>query len=292
MADYDSLNQFLPRLQVYVRGADITRPATQPDGSVVWCALYKGILAIKITEKGNSQTMSLRFNGEWHNIVDNGDPKIGYIISPLLSEIKELSPFAEPVPKDGLIGCRSYKEIFDDLSEEILKLKKYSQAKELAKKLKWSHYMKMLTWLINGASKIDPKRTQGNKHTYGASHGHLYIQVIEEQGNPTILKWNDDNIVCQDPRLKEVADDVLKAFKARCRSMDEENERAFNNFIAAYLRASRDQQPPAKDQPVVNSQPAGERRIGERRISERRVGERRIIDLNNWTVIAENGNQL
>jgi hypothetical protein len=266
----------------------------QPDGSVLWHALYQGVLAIRITEKGNTQTMALRNDNAWHEIVDNGDPKIGYIISPLLSEMKQRAPFIEPNAKEGLIGCRTYREILDDLSEEYLKLRKYPkpEAREMAKRLNWTHYKGYLPELIKGVSKIDPVRTQGNKHTYGMSYEHLYIRIIEEKGRPAILKWNDDAIVCQDPRLKEVANEVLNAFKARCLSMSKENQDAFHNFISGYIQVSTAiSRAAANDQEAANTQPqpVGERRIGERRMGERRVGDRRVINLTNWQVISENG---
>jgi hypothetical protein len=292
MTDYDFLNIFLPRLQIYVKEAEITTPKIQPDGSVLWLAVYKAVLAIKILEKGSSQTMSLRYDNAWHDIVDNGDPKIGYIISPLLLEIKQLAPFIEPPQKGGLIGCRSYKEIFDDLSEEYLKLRKYSKAEanELAKKLNWSHYKGYLAELIKIASKIDPVRTEEGRHIYGVMYEHLYIKIIEEKGRPAILKWNDDIIECQDPRLKEMTDEALKAFKARCLPMSKENHNAFHNFIAGYVRVRG---PAVQNQEDTQSQPVSDRRVGgdrrtggDRRVGgDRRIGgDRRVVDLDNSVI--------
>jgi hypothetical protein len=279
MADYDFLNQFLPRLQIYVKEAEIPTPKIQSDGSILWLAAYKALIAVKILEKGSLQTMSMRYDNTWHDIVDNGDPKICYIISPLLSEIKRLAPFVEPAQKEGPVGCRSYKEIFDDLSEEYLKLRKYSkaEAEELAKKLSWSHYKGYLIELIKGASTIDPVRTEEGRHIYGVTYEHLYIKVIEEKGRPAIFKWNDDIIVCQDPRLQEMADEALRAFKARCLPMSKENYNAFHNFIAAYVRI-RGQT--AQSQPAANNQIADERRIGgdRRLVGDRRLGgDRRVV---------------
>jgi hypothetical protein len=264
MTDYDFLNQFLPRLQIFVKEAEIPTPKTQSDGSVLWLAAYKGVTAIKILEKGGSQTMTLRYDNEWHDIVDNGDPKIGYIISPLLLEIKQLAPFVEPPQKGGLVGCRSYREIFDDLSEEYLKLKKYSkpEALELAKKLNWSHYKGYLAELIRGTSKIDPVRTEEGRRIYGVTYKHLYIKIIEEKGRPPTLKWNDDTIICQDPRLREMADEAIKAFKAKCLLMSKENYSAFHNLLAAYVRIrGKVPRPNVKNQQVGNRRPVADRRV-------------------------------
>jgi hypothetical protein len=277
MTDYDFLNQFLPRLQIYIREAEILSPKIQPDESVLWLAVYKAVLAIKISEKGNLQTMSLRYDNAWHDIVDNGDPKIGYIISPLLSEMKQLAPFIEPPQKGVPIGGRNYKEIFNNLSEEYLKLQRYSkiEATELSKKLNWSHYKGYLADLIKGESKIDPVRSEEGKHIYGVMYEHLYIKLTEEKGRPTILKWNDDIIECQDPRLKEMADEALKAFKARCLPMSKENDNAFHNFIAGYVRVRG---PDAQNQPDADNKTADESSVS----SERRVGERRVINFNHY----------
>jgi len=256
MTEYqDFLIEFTPRLITYLRdpSTQIPQPKYQPDGSVLWVAvLLQPGLAITITEKKDgAKTISFRFDKEDHVFTDGDDPKMECIIAALLAEIKARAPFYEPPVKNdgGLIGCRTYKEIFDDLAEEYLKTTKLYQKnenKEEAKKRNWTHYKEWLFQIIKDSVKIDPVRTQENKHIYGITydgdtlekkHIQIYLQFIEEKGRPTILKWNDESIQCIDPRLKEVAETAIKAFRCRMK-LPQKYGITIQNFLSGYARFS------------------------------------------------------
>jgi len=256
MTEYqDFLIEFTPRLITYLRDpmTQIPQPKYQSDGSVLWVAiLLQPGLAIMITEKRDgSQTISFRYDKEDHVFTNSEDPKMECIIAALLSEIKARSPFYEPpVKNDGvLVGCRTYKEIFDDLTEEFLKTTKLyvkDESKEEAKKRNWTQYKERLFQIIKDSVKIDPVRKQENKFIYGITydgdtldkkHIQIYLQFTEEKGKPTIIKWNDELIHCADPRLKEVADTAIKAFRCRMK-LPEKFGFPIQNFLSGYARFS------------------------------------------------------
>jgi len=264
MTEYqDFLVEFTPRLLIYLRDptTQIPQPKYQSDGSVLWVAvLLQPGLAIMITEKKDgSRTITFRFDKEDHVFADSEDPKMECIIAALLAEIKTKSPFYEPPAKNngGLVGCRTYNEILEDLTEEYLKTTKLyakGENKEEAKKRNWTHYKERLFQIIRDSAKIDPVRIQENKRIYGVTydgetlekkHVQIYLQFIEERGHPTILKWNDELIYCIDPRLKEVAETAIKAFRCRMK-LPEKYGSPIQNFLSGYARFS-----------LVRSQQAG-----------------------------------
>jgi len=247
MTDYhDFLTEYTPRLIVCINdpAAKIPPPKCMPDGSVFWAAAIPTALAIGITEKKNDlQTISFKFVGGDYTFSSEDDPKMGCIIALLLSVIKTRAPFLEPpaVSKEGgLVGYRKYKEIFDDLTEEFLKTTEENikdgkplskeEIKKEAQKRDWTDYKDRLFQLIKESSKINPVRTAGeDKCTYGVTyegesvdkkHIQIYLQFIEEKGKPPIIKWNDESIICVDPRLKEVAETAIKAFRCRMKLPD------------------------------------------------------------------------
>jgi len=204
------------------------------------------------------QTFSFKYAGGDHTFSSDDDPKMGCIIAVLLSVIKTKAPFLEPssAKKEGkLIGCRTYKEIFDDLIEEYLKTTdEYIKAekpiskedlKKAAQKRNWTYYKDRLFQIIKNSSKINPVRTAGeDKYTYGVTyegetigkkHIQIYLQLIEEKGQPPILKWNDELIVCVDPRLREVADTAIKAFRCRMK-LPEKYGVPIQNALSKYIQ--------------------------------------------------------
>jgi hypothetical protein len=168
---------------------------------------------------------------------------MGSIIAMLLSVIKTKAPFLEPPAenKEGsFINYRTYKDIFNDLTEEYLKTTEefIKAGKEISKeelqkaaqKWNWTNYKDRLSQIINDSSKIDPVRTAGEdkctygvtfeKETIGKKRIQIYLQLMEEKGKPPIIKWNDDVIVCVDPRLKEAAETAIRAFQCRMKLPD------------------------------------------------------------------------
>jgi len=262
MAEYpDFLTEYTPRLIVYINDPEtkIPEPKCGPDGSVFWSATLPSVLAMGITEKKNGlHTFSFKYTGGNHTFNSDDDPKIGHIIAVLLSAIKTKAPFLEPSPvnkENTLIGCRTYKDIFDDLIEEYLKTSdEYIKAvkpiskedlKKEAKKRNWTHYKDRLFQIIKDSSKIDPVRAAGeNKRTYGVTYDRetigkkriqIYLQFIEEKGQPPILKWNDEVIVCIDPRLKEMAETAIKAFQCRMK-LPEKYGVPIQNALSKYVQ--------------------------------------------------------
>ena len=262
MTDYqDFLTEYTPRLLVYINDPDTKIPAPKcgPDGSAFWSATLPSVLAMGITEKKNGlQTFSFKYAGGDHTFSSDDDPKMGCIIAVLLSVIKTKAPFLEPSPANKgsrLIGCRTYKDIFDDLTEEFLKTTdEYTRAekpiskedlKKAAQKRNWINYKDRLFQIIKNSSKIDPVRTAGeDKHTYGVTyegetigkkHIQIYLQFIEEKGQPPVFKWNDDVIVCIDPRLREVADTAIKAFRCRMK-LPEKYGSPIQNALSKYVQ--------------------------------------------------------
>jgi len=262
MAEYqDFLTEYTPRLLVYINDPETKIPAPKcgPDGSVFWSATLPSVLAMGITEKKNGlQTFSFKYAGGDHSFTNDDDPKMGCIIAVLLSAIKAKAPFLEPSPaakENRLIGCRTYKDIFDDLTEEYLKTSdEYIKAekpiskedlKKEARKTNWTHYRDRLFQIIKDSSKIDPVRAAGeNKRTYGVTYDsetigkkriQIYLQFIEEKGQPPIFKWNDEIIVCIDPRLKEMAETAIKAFRCRMK-LPEKYGVPIQNALSKYIQ--------------------------------------------------------
>jgi hypothetical protein len=247
MAEYhDILTEYSPRLLVFINDSATKIPAPKytPEGNVFWAAAIPSVLAMGITEKKNAlQTISLKYTGGDYTFSNEDDPKMGSIIAMLLSVIKTKAPFLEPPAENngsGLIGYRTYKDIFNDLTEEYLKTTdEYIKAgkpiskeelQKAAQKWNWTNYKDRLSRIINDSSKIDPLRTAGEdkctygvtfeKETIGKKRVQIYLQIIEERGKPPIIKWNDDVIVCIDPRLKDAAETAIKAFQCRMKLPD------------------------------------------------------------------------
>jgi len=262
MTEYqDFLTEYTPRLLVCINdpATKIPVPKCLPDGSVFWLATLPSVLGIGITEKKDgSQTISFKCVGGDHTFNSDDDPKMSCIMAVLLSVIKTKAPFLEPPPagkESNLVGYRTYKEIFDDLAEEYLKtsdeyvksgkpMSKEDLKKE-AQKRNWTHYKDRLFQIIKDSSKIDPVRTAGeDKRTYGVTYEgetvgknriQIYLQFIEEKGRPPILKWNDEVIVCVDPRLKEMAETAIKAFRCRMK-LPEKYGVPIQNFLSKYVQ--------------------------------------------------------
>jgi len=247
MAEYhEILTEYSPRLLVFINDSATKIPAPKytPEGNVFWAAAIPSVLAMGITEKKNAlQTISLKYTGGDYTFSNEDDPKMGSIIAMLLSVIKTKAPFLEPPPENngsGLIGYRTYKDIFNDLTEEYLKTTdEYIRAgkpiskeelQKAAQKWNWTNYKDRLSQIINDSSKIDPLRTAGEdkctygvtfeKETIGKKRIQIYLQIIEEKGKPPIIKWNDDVIICVDPRLKDAAETAIKAFQCRMKLPD------------------------------------------------------------------------
>ncbi|GBU27292.1 hypothetical protein R84B8_00821 [Treponema sp. R8-4-B8] len=255
MTEYqDFLTEYTPRLVAFINdpATKITPPKYTPEGNVFWAAAIQSALAMGITEKKNgSQTISFMYVGGDYSFSSDDDPKMGCIIAVLLSVIKTKAPFLEPSPA----GYRTYKDIFDDLTEEYIKTtdeyikdgKPLSKEdiKKAVKKENWTHYEDRLFQIIRDSSKIDPVRTAGeDKCTYGVTydgetigkkHIQIYLQLIEEKGRPTIIKWNDDTVVCVDPRLREVAETAIKAFRCRMK-LPEKFGIPIQNALSKYVQ--------------------------------------------------------
>jgi len=262
MTEYqDFLTEYTPRLFVYINDPEtkIPAPICGPDGSAFWSATLPSVLAMGITEKKNGlQTFSFKYAGGNHTFTSDEDPKMSSIIAGLLSAIKAKAPFLEPSPTDkenSLIGCRTYKDIFDDLTEEFLKtsdeyiksgkpISKEDLKKE-AKKMNWTHYKDRLFQIIKDSSKIDPVRAAGeNKRTYGVTYDgetigkkriQIYLQFIEEKGQSPVFIWNNEAIVCIDPRLKEIAETAIKAFRCRMK-LPEKYGVPIQNALSKYIQ--------------------------------------------------------
>ncbi|WP_461247748.1 hypothetical protein [Treponema sp. R6D11] len=247
MAEYQEiLTEYSPRLLVFINDPAIKIPAPKytPDGNIFWAAAISSVLAIGITEKKNGlQTISFKYLGGDYTFSSDDDPKMDSIISTILSVIKSKAPFLEPSAakkEGGLVSYRTYKDIFDDLTEEYLKTTdefikggkpiSKEEIKKAAQKWNWTNYKDRLSQIIKDSSKIDPIRTAGeDKCTYGVNYEkdtigkkriQIYLQLIEEKGQPSIIKWNNDIIVCIDPRLKDAADTAIKAFRCRMKLPD------------------------------------------------------------------------
>jgi len=98
-----------------------------------------------------------------------------------------------------------------------------------AQKWNWTNYKDRLSQIINDSSKIDPFRATEDKCTYGVNYEkesigkkriQIYLQITEERGKPPVIKWNDDVIVCVDPRLKDAAETAIRAFQCRMKLPD------------------------------------------------------------------------
>jgi len=262
MTEYqDFLTEYTPRLLVFINdpATKFPPPKCTPDGNVFWAAAIPSALAMGITEKkGGLQTISFKYIGGDYSFSNSDDPKMSCIIAVLLSVIKTKAPFLEPSAANkegGLVGYRTYKDIFDDLAEEYLKTtEEYIKAgkpvsnediKKAAQKRNWTHYKDRLFQIIKDSSKIDPVRTAGeDKCTYGVTYDgetigkkriQIYLQFIEEKGRPPIIKWDDDSIVCIDPRLREVADTAIKAFRCRMK-LPEKFGVPIQNALSKYIQ--------------------------------------------------------
>jgi hypothetical protein len=262
MTDYqDFLTEYTPRLLVCINdpAAKIPPPKCMPDGNVFWAVAIPSALAIGITEKKNNlQTISFKYIGGDYSFSSEDDPKMSCIIAVILSVIKTKAPFLEPSAanrEDGLVGARTYKDIFDDLTEEYLKTTDEfikaekpmtkEEIKKEAQKRNWTNYKDRLFQIIKESSKIDPVRTAGeDKCTYGVTYERdtigrkriqIYLQFIEEKGQPPIIKWNDESIVCVDPRLREVAETAIKAFRCRMK-LPEKFGVPIQNALAKYVQ--------------------------------------------------------
>ena len=271
MTEYqDFLTEFTPRLLVCINdpATVIPPPKYSSDGAVLWTAAIPSVLAIGIMEKKNgAQSISFKYAGGDYSFSNDEDPKMGCIIAVLLSVIKTKAPFLEPTApsgKNGDAGYRTYKDIFDDLAEEYLKTTdEYVNAekpiskeeiKKAAQKRNWTNYKDRLFQIIKDSSKIDPVRTAGeDKHTYGVTyerdtigkkHVQIYLQFTEERGHPPTIKWNDEVIVCVDPRLREVAETAIKAFRCRMK-LPEKFGLPIQNALSKYVQftIARQRQP-------------------------------------------------
>jgi hypothetical protein len=242
------LIDFIPRLLVFLYECDdFPAPQMQRDGSVFWHAVYQKKIAMRVIERGDSLTIFLKFGGDWiePKYGDDG-PKIQCLIAPLLSKIKAKAVFFEPPKQGGLISCRSYKEILEDLAGEYLKTQNLSkeEIKKRIEELTYLNYKDRIADLIMKSPSVDPTRVQVDKtknidrHIYGVTYEHfdnLYIKLIEDKARPVELQWNGESIICIDPRLKEVADAALRAFHLRM-SLSQDNRDLIHNFIAEYVR--------------------------------------------------------
>jgi hypothetical protein len=257
----DFLTEYTPRLLAYINdpATKIPPPKCMPDGTVFWAAAIPSALAIGITEKKNGlQTISFKYAGGDYSFSGDDDPKMGCIIAVLLSVIKTKAPFLEPTAvnkEGGFVNYRTYKDIFDDLTEEFLKTTdeyikdgkpvSKEEIKKAAQKRNWTDYEDRLFQIIKDSSKIDPVRTAGeDKCTYGVTYERdtigkkriqIYLQFIEEKGRPPTIKWNDDIIVCVDPRLREVADTAIKAFRCRMK-LPEKFGVPIQNALSKYVQ--------------------------------------------------------
>jgi len=262
MAEYQEiLTEYSPRLIVFINDTEAKIPAPKytPEGDVFWAAAIQSVLAMGITEKKSGlQTISFKYTGGDFTFSGDDDPKMSSIISLLLSVIKTKAPFLEPPAaskEGGLVSYRTYKDIFDDLIEEYLKttdeyikggkpLTK-EEFKKASKKWNWTNYKDRLSQIITNSSKIDPLRTAGeDKCTYGVTYERetigkkriqIYLQLIEEKGKPPLIKWNDDVIICVDPRLKEAADTAIKAFRCRMK-LPEKFGVPIQNALSKYVQ--------------------------------------------------------
>jgi hypothetical protein len=243
------LIDFIPRLLVFLKECDdFPAPQIQRDGSVFWHAVYKKKIAMRIVEKGESLAIFFKFGAEWlEPKYDDDGPKIQSMITPLLTKIKAKAIFFEPPKKQGvLVGCRSYKEILDDLAGEYLKTQGMTkdEIKKRIGELSYINYRDRIADLIMKSPSVDPSRVQVDKvknidrHIYGVTYEHfdnLYIKLVEDKVQPAELQWNGESIICVDPRLKEVADAALRAFHLRM-SLSQNNRDLIHNFIAEYVR--------------------------------------------------------
>jgi hypothetical protein len=242
------LIDFIPRLLVFLKECDdIPAPQMQNDGSVFWHAVYKKRIAMRVVEKGAHMAIFFKSGGDWlePKYGDDG-PKIQSMITPLLTKIKAKATFYEPPKQGGLVGCRSYKEILNDLAEEFLKTQGLTkdEIKKRVGELTYINYRDRIADLIMKSPSVDPSRVQVDKvknidrHIYGITYEHydnLYIKLIEDKVRPAELQWNGESIICADPRLKEVADAALRAFHLRM-SLAKDNRDLIHNFIAEYVR--------------------------------------------------------
>jgi len=260
MTDYqDFLTEYTPRLLVCINdpAAKIPPPKVMPDGNVFWAVAIPSALAIGITEKKNNlQTISFKYVGGDYSFSNEDDPKMSCIIAVLLSVIKSKAPFLEPSAKEGgSAGYRTYKDIFDDMTEEFLKTtEEYikdgnplskEEIKKAAQKRNWINYKDRLFQIIKESSKINPVRTAGeDKCTYGVTYEgdtigkkriQIYLQFIEEKGHPSIIKWNEESIICVDPRLREVAETAIKAFRCRMK-LPEKFGVPIQNALSKYVQ--------------------------------------------------------
>jgi len=261
MTEYhEILTEYSPRLMVYINdtATKIPAPKYTPDGNVFWAAAIPSVLAVGITEKKNGvQTISFKYVGGDYTFSSDEDPKIGSIIAMMLSVIKTKAPFLEPPPENKeskIYSYRTYKDIFDDLTEEYLKTTdeyiksgkpiSKEELKKAAQKWNWTNYKDRLSQIINDSSKIDPFRAAEDKCTYGVTYDketigkkrvQIYLQFIEEKGKPTIIKWNDDVIFCVDPRLKDAAETAIKAFQCRMK-LPEKFGVPIQNALSKYVQ--------------------------------------------------------
>jgi len=263
MTEYQEiLTEYSPRLLVFINdpATKIPAPKYTPDGNVFWAAAIPSVLAIGITEKKNGlQTISFKYVGGDYTFSNDDDPKMGGIINMLLSVIKTNAPFLETQPsakkEGGLVSYRTYKDIFNDLIEEYLKttdefIKKgkpisKEEIKKASQKWNWTNYKDCLFQIIKDSSKIDPIRTAGeDKCTYGVTYEketigkrriQIYLQLIEEKGQPPIIKWSDNVIVCVDPRLRDAAETAIKAFQCRMK-LPEKFGVPIQNALSKYVQ--------------------------------------------------------
>jgi len=265
------LVQFLPRLNAMLSNPAITAfvPKNMPDG-VRWCVTIPPSMAMTILEgKNDLRTLTLNYvegNAKVENVLQSGDiPQLGYIIEALLTKIKDMSPFMEPRGQDGVVSCRTYKDIIGDLCEEYVKTTKEfkdvidavskdptkaAAAKDILKRMTnakgWTSLKERLFQIIRD-SRVDPIRKSGDGGdtiTYGMSYEgetpskkqvKIYLKFIEKRGCPTVMQWGEEKIVCHDPRLKEMAAAALTAFKCRIDLPKLEADK-ISNFLAAYFR--------------------------------------------------------
>jgi len=262
MAEYQEiLTEYSPRLLVFINDSATKIPAPKytPEGNVFWAAAIPSVLAMGITEKKSGfQTISFKYVGGNYTFSGDDDPKMSSIIALLLSVIKTKAPFLEPPAaskEGGLVSYRTYKDILNDLIEEYFKTtEEYikggkplpkEEFNKAAQKWNWTNYKERLSQIIKDSSKIDPLRTAGEeKCTYGVTYEkdtigkkriQIYLQLIEEKGRPPVIKWNDDVIVCVDPRLKEAAETAIKAFRCRMK-LPEKFGVPIQNALSKYVQ--------------------------------------------------------
>ena len=268
----DFITEFVHRFFAVLGDPELklSMPQYKAEG-VQWVAVIPPSMAITIVEKKDGATaMSLMYREgaekKEHKFLSTEHKKLEHLIGAVLTRLKEISPFMEVKEVGKSVSCRSYKDIFNDLAEEYIKTtpefkdkvasflndqRKLGELKDYLKKTAraktWTDFKSRLFQIIRDSKKIDPIRKtgeNGGSTTYGVTydgdtidkkHVQIYIKFIEKPGADVVMQWGEDSIVCHDPRLREMAEAAMTAFKCRVK-LPEQYALPLSNFISAYCR--------------------------------------------------------